>query len=123
MRLRHAGRNLTGFTLPELLIVMAVIAMLIAIAVPNFMRARNSSRENLCYGNMRLIGHAAEHYIINNDLEIDALVTNEQAGTYVKGGISSCPGGGGYTIGVGPIVTCGSAVSHGTYSIDTGQVS
>jgi len=119
----HVSRSPTGFTLPELLIVMAVIAMLIAIAVPNFLRARNSSREKLCYGNMRLIGHAAEHYIINNDLEIDTIITNEQAGIYVKGGISPCPGGGSYTIGVGPTVTCGSASSHGTYSIETGQVS
>ena len=123
-------REKKAFTLVEIMIVVAIIGLLVAIAVPNFIKARNTARQNLCYNNMRLIGHGAEQYIIDNNLAESTVVTNAQAAEYVKGGLLgaafTCPAGAGaYVIanpGTSPTVTCGSAAAHGTYTVSTGLI-
>lgn len=119
-------RDRKAFTLVEIMIVVAIIGLLIAIAVPNFVRARNSARQNLCYNNLRLIGHAAEQYIIDNNLAATTTVTTAQAALYIKGGMPTCPSSGTYSIGTetvsgdsGPTVTCS---SHGTYHVLDGTI-
>ena len=59
-----------GFTLVEIMIVVAIIAILSAIAIPNFMAARSKSRANACKANMRQIDSGLEQYAM------DALKTN-----------------------------------------------
>ncbi len=46
------SRN-SAFTLVEIMIVVAIIGLLVAIAIPNFVRARNTSQKNICINNLR----------------------------------------------------------------------
>src|SRR5579864_1191923 len=55
-----------GFTLLELMIVVAVIAILAAILIPNFLHARAESVSSACEGNLRNIATALEEYAIDN---------------------------------------------------------
>ena len=55
----------TGFTLVEIMIVVAIIGLLAAIAVPAFMKARNNARRSACVNNLRLIESAKDNYAID----------------------------------------------------------
>ncbi|MBI5155116.1 prepilin-type N-terminal cleavage/methylation domain-containing protein [Candidatus Poribacteria bacterium] len=54
-----------GFTLVEIMIVVAIIGILIAIAVPGFLKARETSRATSCSENMGKIAAAVEQYILD----------------------------------------------------------
>lgn len=53
-----------GFTLVEIMIVVAIIGLLAAIAIPAFMKARNSARRNACVNNLRQIDGAKDQYAL-----------------------------------------------------------
>src|SRR3954453_13045161 len=55
-----------GFTLVEIMIVVAIIALLAAIAVPSFLRARKRSQATATLESMRLIDAAKDQYAIEN---------------------------------------------------------
>jgi prepilin-type N-terminal cleavage/methylation domain-containing protein len=57
-------KNRGGFTLVEIMIVVAIIALLAAIAVPNFMRARKRSQATSILNDLRLISNAMDQYAI-----------------------------------------------------------
>jgi prepilin-type N-terminal cleavage/methylation domain-containing protein len=61
---RKANLNEIGFTLVELMIVVAVIALLAAIAVPSFLRARKRSQATTVKNDLRLIDAAIAQYAI-----------------------------------------------------------
>ena len=54
--------NRKGFTLVEIMIVVAIIGILTVIAIPNFIRARRSSQEKSCIANLKQIDGAIEAY-------------------------------------------------------------
>jgi prepilin-type N-terminal cleavage/methylation domain-containing protein len=55
-----------GFTLVEIMIVVAIIALLTAIAIPAFLQYRKDARRSLCINNLRLVDHAKEVLSIKN---------------------------------------------------------
>ena len=59
-------RKKKGFTLIELMIVIAIIAILAAILVPNFLRARAQGMVTACKANLKNMGTALEMYATDN---------------------------------------------------------
>jgi len=57
-------RNRAGFTLVEIMIVVAVIGLLAAIGIPNFVRARQTSQTNACINNLRVIDQAKQQWAL-----------------------------------------------------------
>ena len=93
-------RKSKGFTLVEIMIVVLIIGILMAIAVPNFIQARTTSRKNSCIANLKQIDSAKEQYAMEAKLDTGASVAQTDfAPTYIKS-FPTCPGGGAYTIDV-----------------------
>ncbi|MDD5704284.1 MAG: prepilin-type N-terminal cleavage/methylation domain-containing protein [Kiritimatiellae bacterium] len=89
--------NKKGFTLVEIMIVVLIIGLLAAIAIPNFLKARNQSIMNACIDNLRVIEGAKELYAMENDNDAPTdLATLVPA--YIKH-TPECRAGGAYDIG------------------------
>jgi type II secretion system protein G len=79
-----------GFTLIEMMIVVAIIAILVAILVPNFMRARAQAQTAACEGNLKEIATALELYQTDHEAYPDApsptnvTLTDTNLGQYVR---------------------------------------
>ena len=104
----------TGFTLVEIMIVVLIIGILLAIAVPNFIKARETSRAKSCVANLKQIDSATEQYLMDNKTTtypaLSALTPN-----YLKT-TPSCPSGGTYTMGTASANPTCSIGTNGTSS-------
>jgi prepilin-type N-terminal cleavage/methylation domain-containing protein len=81
-RIRSPRR--AGFTLVEIMIVVAIIALLAAIAVPGFLRARKRSQASKILNDLRLIDGAVDQYAIENAKASGATVNTIDWTNYLK---------------------------------------
>src|SRR3954471_22901835 len=86
--LQKLNKSRGGFTLVEIMIVVAIIALLAAIAVPNFLRSRKRSQATRILEDLRLIDSAIDQYAIENNKAGGAAVSWADVKAYLKVGSS-----------------------------------
>ncbi len=84
--LNKLNKRRGGFTLVEIMIVVAIIALLAAIAVPRFLRARKPSQASRVVNDLRLIDSAVDQYAIENNKGSGVAVGTADWTAYMKGG-------------------------------------
>jgi prepilin-type N-terminal cleavage/methylation domain-containing protein len=82
-----------GFTLVEIMIVVAIIGLLAAIAIPNFVKARGTAYKNACINNLRQIDSAVQEWALENKQGETASVGYDNIKGYLKNQVT-CPAGG-----------------------------
>jgi prepilin-type N-terminal cleavage/methylation domain-containing protein len=115
MKLR---RKASGFTLVEVMIVVAIIGLLASIAIPNFIHSREVSHKKACVANLRQLEGAVQNWALENRKSNgDSIDSTQLFGTtnYLKL-IPRCPAGGTYSyalVGAPQHVVCSLGTSDG----------
>ena len=109
--------KMAGFTLVEIMIVVLIIGILLAIAIPNFVQAREAGRAKACIGNLKQIDSAKQQCAMDNKLQGTDVATtfytdgttapsagkyqlvNSASGSSYIRTVPSCPSGGTYNPG------------------------
>ena len=96
-------RNNKGFTLIELMIVVVIIGILAAIAIPNFLKVQNKAKIKACLSNRKVIYDACNKFLMDESADVAA--TGDLLGTGANSGEGpwikewpSCPTNGTYTL-------------------------
>lgn len=110
-------RPTSGFTLVETMIMVAIVGLLMAIAIPNFARARTQTQKNICVSHLREIDSIKQQWALElGKSEADDPPGEDDLMPYFRGNRwPQCPSRGEYTIGtVGEAPTCslGDTLGH-----------
>ena len=104
-----------AFTLVEIMIVVAIIGLLAAIAIPNFVKARQTAQKNACIANLHQIDGAKEQWALEAKKNTGDAVVSASIDTYIKAGRPLSPAGGSYTYNaIGSNPTCSQSASGHT---------
>ncbi len=98
-------KNKAGFTLVEIMIVVLIIGILLAIAIPNFVAARESSRAKACIGNLKQIDSATQQFCMDKKLDATKYLATPPviatdlvgANAYIRA-TPACPSSGTYAV-------------------------
>lgn len=91
MKIRKLAQS--GFTLVEMMIVVAIVGLLCAIAIPNFLKARNLSRLRICVNNLRQIDSAKDQWALENGLSTGDACAIDDIMPYLRRTEPKCPVG------------------------------
>ena len=84
--MKTSTRSMAGFTLVEIMIVVAIIGLLAATAMPNFVRARRASQTDACINNLRQIDGAKQQWALETGKIVSDLPNDSEILPYIGRG-------------------------------------
>ena len=91
-----------GFSFVEIMVVIAIIAIIMAIVIPNLFHMLSSSKRTICIANLHKIATAVEQFALDNKIPAKTNLSQQQEddiySNYLRGGKPKCPSGGEYVI-------------------------
>ena len=109
--LQNLNKNRGGFTLVEIMIVVAIIALLAAIAVPNFLRARKRSQATRILEDLRMVDSAIDQYAIETNKTTGVAANWTDIKGYLKTGSTLYNSNG--------LDMLGNQINGGSFSVDS----
>lgn len=118
MQIKTSSKS--GFTLVEIMIVVAIIGLLAAIAIPNFVKARETAQLNSIINNLRIIEGAKDQYALENKKGTGDTTDLSSISAYLKGGTINSVVNETYTTDkIGTSASAKAGVDLGTYKAGT----